>query len=79
MPTLFDSHEEFASWFSKDIESHAVNNKSSKLDQVQVDRLHMILKPFMLRRTKSEVEHELGEKIEKVIDCELTFSQRQMY
>lgn len=23
MPTLFDSHEEFNEWFSKDIESHA--------------------------------------------------------
>jgi SNF2 family DNA or RNA helicase len=25
MPTLFDSHEEFNEWFSKDIESHAEN------------------------------------------------------
>lgn len=24
MPTLFDSHEEFNEWFSKDIESHAL-------------------------------------------------------
>lgn len=25
MPTLFDSHEEFNEWFSRDIESHAEN------------------------------------------------------
>ena len=25
MPTLFDSHEEFNEWFSKDIENHAEN------------------------------------------------------
>ena len=25
MPTLFDDHEEFNEWFSKDIESHAEN------------------------------------------------------
>lgn len=25
MPTLFDSHDEFNEWFSKDIESHAEN------------------------------------------------------
>ena len=25
MPTLFDSHDEFSEWFSKDIESHAEN------------------------------------------------------
>lgn len=28
MPTLFDSHEEFNEWFSKDIESHAENKSA---------------------------------------------------
>lgn len=28
MPTLFDSHEEFNEWFSKDIESHAENKST---------------------------------------------------
>uniref|UniRef100_T1IUI5 Chromatin-remodeling ATPase INO80 n=1 Tax=Strigamia maritima TaxID=126957 RepID=T1IUI5_STRMM len=28
MPTLFDSHEEFNKWFSKDIESHAENKST---------------------------------------------------
>ena len=31
MPTLFDSHEEFNEWFSKDIENHAENK--STIDQ----------------------------------------------
>lgn len=25
MPTMFDSHDEFTEWFSKDIENHAEN------------------------------------------------------
>ena len=25
MPTMFDCHEEFSDWFSKDIENHAEN------------------------------------------------------
>lgn len=33
MPTLFDSHEEFSEWFSKDIESHAADKGGSNLDQ----------------------------------------------
>lgn len=33
MPTLFDSHEEFNEWFSKDIESHAENK--SAIDESQ--------------------------------------------
>lgn len=33
MPTLFDSHNEFNEWFSKDIESHTQDSKTSKLTQ----------------------------------------------
>jgi DNA helicase INO80 len=77
MPTLFDSHDEFSEWFSKDIESHAENKGS--LNEHQLRRLHMILKPFMLRRIKKHVQHELGEKIEKEVFCELNARQRRMY
>ena len=61
MPTMFDSHEEFNEWFSKDIESHA--EKKSALDENQLSRLHMILKPFMLRRIKRDGEHEMADKV----------------
>jgi len=81
MPTLFDSHEEFSEWFAKvypssfiffflnlsgqDIESHATGESEKGLDRHQLNRLHMILKPFMLRRVKKDVENELGDKVEK--------------
>ncbi|KAI9472879.1 SNF2 family N-terminal domain-containing protein [Zychaea mexicana] len=77
MPTLFDSHEEFSEWFSKDIESHAENKGT--LNEHQLRRLHMILKPFMLRRIKRNVQHELGEKIEVEVYCDLTARQRALY
>ncbi|CAG8210967.1 unnamed protein product [Penicillium salamii] len=77
MPTLFDSHDEFSEWFSKDIESHAQSN--TKLNEDQLKRLHMILKPFMLRRVKKNVQQELGDKVEKDIFCDLTYRQRALY
>jgi DNA helicase INO80 len=77
MPTLFDSHDEFSDWFSKDIESHAQSN--TKLNQDQLKRLHMILKPFMLRRVKAHVQKELGDKVEKDVFCDLTYRQRAYY
>jgi chromatin-remodeling ATPase INO80 len=77
MPTLFDSHDEFSDWFSKDIESHAQSN--TKLNQDQLRRLHMILKPFMLRRVKAHVQKELGDKVEKDVFCDLTYRQRAYY
>lgn len=63
MPSLFDSHDEFNEWFSKDIEN-AAENKGSKLNEHQLRRLHMILKPFMLRRVKRHVQNELSEKVD---------------
>ncbi|KAL5606866.1 uncharacterized protein BROUX77_004059 [Berkeleyomyces rouxiae] len=77
MPSLFDSHDEFSEWFSKDIESHATSN--TKLNEDQLKRLHMILKPFMLRRVKKHVQKELGDKIELDVYCNLTYRQREYY
>lgn len=40
---------------------------------------HSILKPFMLRRVKSDVEVELSSKVEVAISCPLSLRQRQLY
>ncbi|KOS13902.1 ino80-atpase with chromatin remodeling and helicase activity [Malassezia pachydermatis] len=77
MPSLFDSHDEFSEWFSKDIENHAENKGT--LNEHQLRRLHMILKPFMLRRVKKNVQNELGEKIEIDVFCELSARQKMLY
>ncbi|KAF9044838.1 hypothetical protein BDZ89DRAFT_1058935 [Hymenopellis radicata] len=79
MPSLFDSHDEFNEWFSKDIENAAADNKGSKLSEHQLRRLHMILKPFMLRRVKKHVQNELSEKIEIDIFVSLSARQRALY
>ena len=44
-----------------------------------INRLHAILRPFMLRREKKEVERDLADKVEKVLRCELTPVQRLLY
>lgn len=61
MPSLFDSHNEFSDWFAKDIEGNA--DKNGAMNEHQLRRLHMILKPFMLRRIKKNVQNELAEKV----------------
>lgn len=77
MPSLFDSHNEFSEWFAKDIEGNA--DKNGGMNAHQLRRLHMILKPFMLRRIKKNVQNELADKIEIDVYCDLTPRQRQMY
>ncbi|XP_066991425.2 chromatin-remodeling ATPase INO80-like [Anabrus simplex] len=77
MPTLFDSHDEFNEWFAKDIENHTENK--TEISETHLSRLHMILKPFMLRRTKKDVENELSDKIEIIIYCPFMARQKLMY
>jgi DNA helicase INO80 len=72
MPSLFDSHDEFNEWFSKDIEN-AAENKGSRLNEHQLRRLHMILRPFMLRRVKRNVQNELSDKVPYQLFCTISF------
>jgi hypothetical protein len=44
-----------------------------------IDRLHQVLRPFLLRRLKKEVESELKAKVEMVIKCEMSACQRKLY
>lgn len=62
MPSLFDSHDEFAEWFSKDLEG-GDQSKRQGLNEHQLRRLHLILKPFMLRRVKRMVQTHLQDKV----------------
>ncbi len=77
MPKLFDNHEQFQEWFSKDIEANSQNEK--ELNSRQLSRLHAVLKPFMLRRVKKDVEHEIGPKEEVELTCEMTSRQKLLY
>ncbi|OMO51090.1 hypothetical protein CCACVL1_30011 [Corchorus capsularis] len=77
MPTLFDSHEQFNEWFSKGIENHAEHGGT--LNEHQLNRLHAILKPFMLRRVKKDVISEMTGKTEITVHCKLSSRQQAFY
>lgn len=86
-PSIFNSCDSFERWFSspfdrmpvgsQDKEKHSSMNEEEKL--LVINRLHSILRPFMLRREKKQVESDLADKIEKVVRCELTPLQKVMY
>lgn len=46
---------------------------------VIINRLHQVLRPFLLRRVKAEVLKELPTKSEKVIKVELSAWQKILY
>ncbi|XP_077301415.1 uncharacterized protein LOC143921992 [Arctopsyche grandis] len=73
MPTLFDSLAEFSEWFSKDIESQ------TGVEKDQIDKLHTMLKPFMLRRNKSDIKDEIGSKEVVNVFCKMNSRQKVLY
>merc|ERR1711992_317168 len=70
LPDVFSSSEDFDEWF---------NTNSCLGDDSLVKRLHGVLKPFLLRRLKSDVEKSLLPKKESNIYVGLSKMQREWY
>jgi len=92
LPKIFSSCEEFQKWFDKPLSKYhpGANSKSAGSEKqafelseeeqlLVINRLHQVLRPFLLRRVKAEVETELPDKIEKVIKVELSAWQKILY
>ena len=77
MPHVFQSHQEFKDWFCNPI-SGMVEGQD-KVNKEVIDRLHNVLRPFILRRLKRDVEKQLPKKHEHVIYCRLSRRQRNLY
>ncbi|KAJ7976011.1 protein PHOTOPERIOD-INDEPENDENT EARLY FLOWERING 1-like [Quillaja saponaria] len=77
MPHIFQSHQEFKDWFSNPISGMVEGQE--KVNKEVVDRLHNVLRPFILRRLKQDVEKQLPRKHEHVIYCRLSKRQRNLY
>ena len=77
MPNLFYSNEEFREWFHTQF-YNAIHNNAALNKQI-IQSLHSILRPFLLRRLKKDVEKQLPEKIEHVVYCELSRRQKYLY
>lgn len=59
--------------------NYLIDNFSFYFVSEHLSRLHLILKPFMLRRIKKDVENELSDKIEILMYCPLTSRQKMLY
>jgi len=79
MPELFGSRSDFKAWFGDPLEECIANNCGAKEMQEVVSHLHAVLRPFVLRRLKAEVEKQMPTKTEKVIRCQLSRRQRILY
>ena len=65
MPKLFGSHSDFQEWFSTPLHS-SLQGKSAISKEI-IENLHSVLRPFILRRLKKDVEKQLPSKTEVII------------
>ncbi|XP_066970320.1 helicase domino isoform X4 [Macrobrachium rosenbergii] len=77
MPNVFASHREFREWFSNPVTGMIEGNK--EYNENIIKRLHKVLRPFILRRLKTEVEQQMPKKFEHVVMCRLSKRQRYLY
>lgn len=82
MPQIFDNLDNFESWF----DFSAILDRDGQKQNAQKERknrlvasLHAILKPFLLRRVKTDVESSLPRKREYIIYAPLTNAQKELY
>lgn len=82
LPTIFNSSESFDQWFSQPFASYAGDQKQEMGEEetlLIINRLHQVLRPFVLRRLKKEVESQLPDKVEHILRCELSAWQKCLY
>ncbi|OCB92081.1 hypothetical protein A7U60_g591 [Sanghuangporus baumii] len=76
----FANQKEFTEWFGIPLEKAIeVGNLQDQAVQEQVMKLHEMLRPFLLRRLKKDVEKELPKKYEHLVLCRLSKRQRFLY
>ena len=76
LPDVFSSLSQFQSWFDFSAENKDDEKETSKRAKV-VEKLHGILKPFLLRRLKGDVEVNLPRKKEIVIYAHMVETQKK--
>ncbi|GMM56724.1 RSC chromatin remodeling complex ATPase subunit [Maudiozyma humilis] len=82
LPKVFNSSSTFDDWFNTPFANTGGQEKLELTEEetlLIIRRLHKVLRPFLLRRLKKEVEKDLPDKVETVIKCKLSGLQYTLY
>lgn len=77
----FADLKEFHDWFARP-ESQILEHGREQMDdeaRAIISKLHKVLRPYLLRRLKADVEKQMPAKIEHVEFCRLSKRQRELY
>lgn len=82
LPNIFKSAKSFDEWFNTPFANTGGGDKMELTEEesiLVIRRLHKVLRPFLLRRLKKDVEKDLPDKQERVIKCNLSALQAKLY
>ena len=82
LPTIFKSVKSFDEWFNTPFANTGGQDRMELTEEEQllvIRRLHKVLRPFLLRRLKRDVEKDLPDKQERVIKCRFSALQAKLY
>jgi len=81
LPSIFDDLDSFQEWFNFDFTQTDTEQRvlQGELQNSVVTKLHQILRPFLLRRLKQDVEIGLPKKHEYILFAWMSEWQQEMY
>ncbi|KAJ1660274.1 ATP-dependent DNA helicase Snf21, partial [Coemansia sp. RSA 25] len=82
LPNIFSSAQSFDEWFNAPFANAGGQDRIELNEEEQllvIKRLHKVLRPFLLRRLKKDVEVDLPDKIEHVVRCSMSAVQSRLY
>ncbi|KAJ2754990.1 ATP-dependent DNA helicase Snf21 [Coemansia pectinata] len=82
LPNIFSSAQSFDEWFNAPFANSGGQDRIELNEEEQllvIKRLHKVLRPFLLRRLKKDVEVDLPDKVEHVVRCSMSAVQSRLY
>lgn len=83
LPKIFTSAADFEMWFEEPFKDFPGQDTATELTEEEkfliINRLHAVLRPFLLRRVKQDVLGDLPEKREYTVRIQLSMWQKVAY
>ncbi|KAJ5457579.1 Helicase swr1 [Penicillium sp. IBT 31633x] len=77
----FADLKDFSEWFRRPVEQILEHGRETMDEEAKgvITKLHTVLRPYLLRRLKADVEKQMPGKYEHVVYCRLSKRQRYLY
>ncbi|KAH0450962.1 hypothetical protein IEQ34_021654 [Dendrobium chrysotoxum] len=79
LPSIFNSVQNFEEWFNAPFADKCEVSLTDEEQLLIIRRLHQVIRPFLLRRKKDEVEKFLPGKTQVILKCDMSAWQKAYY